>query len=226
LIKAARSWTKSFYDAVAIVAILNVLVLLALTGYFVLGGNVSVADVQRALVALRGDQPGLCPPATDAKAAATKPEIAGSRQPFSEVELDLMRIEAERLKTEVDQRVALANSIMLKVRTEREAFKKERETIQKQDDAEKAKLADSAFQKQLELFASLGPKMALEHLLALNDPEKAAQILAALDTDRAKKVIESAKKGDDLIKMKAILQKLETVRPHTGGQLQAKADES
>lgn len=223
MIKAARNWFRSLYDAVAVIAVLNFTALLTLTGYFVLSGDLSQANVQRAVWALRGID--VAPPQTAGKAELNSPQKheTGAKSEFSEVELDLVQREAERLKTEVDQRVALANSIMLKVRTERESFRKERDAALKQLEANRAKQDDAGFQKQLELLASLTPKLALEHLLGLNDPEKAAQILAAMDTDRAKKVVESAKRGDDLIKMKAILQKLQDVNLPASNELRAQA---
>lgn len=212
------------YDAVALVAIVNVVVLGGAVGFFVANGTLNAEKVQKAARVLRGEvEVAAAPmPAADDPKAPIAPKVT-SRTAVSEEEMDLMQREAERLKTEVDQRVALANSIMLKVKTEREAFRKEKEAATKQQEADRAKQQDEGFQKQLQILTSLGPKTALEHILALNDPDKAAKMLVAMDTDRAKKIVESAKRGDELSKMKVILQRMQDVAG--GDELRAQAEE-
>jgi hypothetical protein len=78
--------------------------------------------------------------------------------------------------------------------------------------------------KQLQILRSPGSKTALG-LFGANDPDKAAQMLVAMDTDRAKKIVESAKRGDELTKMKLILQRMQDVAPVGGSELRAQADE-
>ena len=71
----------------------------------------------------------------------------------------------------------------------------------------------------------MNPRMALEHLLALEDADQAARFLAAMDTDRAKKIVELAKRPEQLTMMKKILQRMQDVAP-VGGELRAQADQS
>lgn len=224
MIQPRRKKLRSLYDAAALLAVLNFVVLGGVVGYFTANGTLDAARVRKAVEALRGNAERSLPVQ---QADTPKHSVAGApvRTPFSEEQADLMQREAERLKTEVDQRVALANSIMLKVKTEREAFRREQDAAAKQQEANRAKQHDEGIQKQLEILTSLGPKTALGHLLALNDPDKAARMLAAMDTDRAKKIVESAKRGDDLARMQVILQRMESATPAGRGELRAQAIE-
>lgn len=224
MIEPPKKGLRSIYDAVALVAIVNVVVLGGVVGFFAANGTLNAEKVQKAARVLRGEVAEAVvsmPPAEGSKAPKAAPVT--SRTAVSEEEMDLMQREAERLKTEVDQRVALANSIMLKVKTEREAFRREKEAAAKQQEADRSRQHEEGFQKQLQILTSLGPKSALEHILSLNDPDKSAKILAAMDTDRAKKIVESAKRGDELAKMKVILQRMQDVVG--GDELRAQAGE-
>jgi hypothetical protein len=211
------------YDAVAMLAVLNFVALGSVMGYLTATGTLNSERVRKAVTAFRGNAVAVLP-VQQAESPKSSVVDAPVRRPFSEEAADIMQREAERLKTEIDQRVALANSIMLKVKTEREAFRREQDAAAKQQEADRAKQLDEGFQKQLEILTSLAPKTALGHLLALNDPDKAALMLTAMDTDRVKKIVESAKRGEDLTKMQLILQRMQTVKP-AGRELQATASE-
>lgn len=224
MIEPRRKGIRSIYDAVALVAVVNVIVLTGVVGFFAANGTLNAETVRKAVQVLRGGAPEAPVSAVQAENVKGSTSSTTAHAVVSEGEMDLMQREAERLKIEIDQRVALANSIMLKVRTERETFRKEKDAAVKQQEADRSRQHDEGFQKQLQILTSLGSKTALEHILALNDPDKAAQMLVAMDTDRAKKIVESAKRGDDLTKMKLILQRMQDVAP-AGGELRAQAKE-
>lgn len=216
---------RKVYDAAALFALLNLVVAAGLTGFFAMNGTLSGKNVQEAVRALRGETCAVpAAPPFGVKTVAGSAEVKPRQVAFDEVELDLMQREAERLRTEVDQRVALAQSIMLKVKAEREKLRQEKEAFAKQEEAERSRWQEAGFQKQLEILTSLSPKMALEHMFAMNDVDKAARILAAMDSDRAKKIVESAKRGEDLVRMKQILERMESVM--SVAQVPARPDES
>ena len=225
MIEPRRKGIRSIYDAVALVAVVNAVVLAGVIGFLTANGSLNAEKVREVVRALRDGAPetpvSVLPTENAETSTASNPV---HREVISEEEMDLMQREAERLKVEIEQRTALANSIMLKVKTEREAFRKEKEAASRQQEADRARQHEEGFQKQLEILTALGPKMALEHILALNDPDKAAQILAAMDTDRTKKIVESAKRGDELAKMKIILQRMQNVIPVGGSELRAQGN--
>jgi len=231
MMKSQPGMVRQTYDAVALLALLNMVGLVATVAILV-GTGALDKDKMRAVVdVLRAHKP---PTPVQASTAAGRATQVGAPQTgtlpaaatetsaaLSEMELEVVHREAERIKTEIDQRLALANSIMLKVRTEREAFRKERESAAKQEQTAVGKQHEDGFRKQVAILESLSSKTALEHLLGLNDPDEAAKMLSAMDTGRAKKIVEAAKRGQDLARMKIILRRMEEVTSKAADELGA-----
>ena len=59
----------------------------------------------------------------------------------------------------------------------------------------------------------------MKHLLDLNDPDEAARILLELETPQAKKIVESARRGEDVVKMEEILRRVRDVSTDQAGRL-------
>jgi hypothetical protein len=53
----------------------------------------------------------------------------------------------------------------------------------------------------------------VQHLLAMSDPDEAARILTAIDSDRARKIVEAARRDPELSQMQMILQKVRDAGP-------------
>jgi len=230
--KQQRGIFKRVYDAIALLALLNIVGLVGVVSVLVGTGALTKEKAQSIVEILRAPKPSATTTATPAGDGAM-PVAGGPRAgstttsetspALSDREMEVVHREAERIKAEIDQRLALANSIMLKVRTEREAFRKDRDTAAQQEQAAQARQQDEGYRKEIAILESLSSKMALQHLLGLNDPDQAATMLMAMDTDRAKKIVESAKRGEDLARMKVIVQRLRDVSPSRGNDLRAEA---
>jgi hypothetical protein len=221
------------YDAIALLALLNMVGLVGVVGVLAGTGALDKDKMRTVVEVLRGHASSEAAVATAAAIGATRgvgtetetaPTTGTETSPaLSDMEMEVVHREAERIKAEIDQRLALANSIMLKVRTEREAFRKDRDAAAKQEHEAYAKQQDKGFQKEIAILESLSSKRALQHLLGLNDPDQAAKMLMAMDMDRAKKIVESAKRGEDLARMKVIVQRLRDVSPSRGDDFRAEA---
>jgi len=190
--------------------------LVGIVGYLAATGAVDGERVRKAAMALRGETaPVPESPAGDGNAllaaAVAKSDKATGVE--SEVDLEIAYRESERIKAELDQRLALNNSILLKVRTEREAFQRERDAAAKQEQASATVQREEGFKKQVAIMEALSPKVAIQHLLGISDPTEAARILMAMETGKAKKIVEAAKRGDDLNRMKLILQRVRETAP-------------
>lgn len=211
---------KRVYDAAALVAVLNMLALVVFGALLFTNGTVNGEKLQRMAGILRGEEPT---PA-DETAASVPTQTSGKKsvpKSLAEVQIDseLLRLEEERIKAELDQRLALNNSILLRVMAQREQFQREQEeTIRKRQLAKKQRQT-TGFQKQIEIYEALSPKVALEHLLSMEDLDDAAKILLDMNTRTAKKIIEAGKRGKDLEKMKRILRRLRVVAPDKLEQL-------
>jgi hypothetical protein len=220
---------KRTYDMVALFVLLNVLGVGALAGYLVSTGIIDGETMRTIGMVLKGDE--LVPvaddeaetaeaPDTGKKAPAARPGDIDNADPQAQMEIELLRRESERVQVELDQRLKLINSILLRVENERKDLKRERAEAEKQDAAETEQRRDGGFEKQIAIFDALSPKVAVQHLLGMNNPQEAAKILIALDTDTAKKIVEAARRGDDMMKMQEILTQLRDAAPSRSAELQ------
>ena len=130
-----------------------------------------------------------------------------------------MHREAERIRVELEQQLALVHSMMLRVTTAREAFAKETQEQADRDEVTSNANEQEGYKKQIEIYEALSPKVAVEHLLSMADPAEAAGILVEMETRKAKKIVESAKRGKQLAQMKAILRRVREVSPGRSAEL-------
>lgn len=214
---------QKLYQGVSLVAVLNVLAVGGLIAALVMSGALDREKMYQLVKVMRDELPAMDPQAAQAatieEKVATDDELDQPRIRTQE-DLEVLRMEAERIQTELEQRVALSNSIMLRVTAEREAFKQERE-LARERDAEQAAERDAAgFKKQIAIFEAMSPKIAVEHLLSLNDPSEAAQLLLQLETRRAKQIVEMAKDGPELERMKIILRRVREASPEKSNELE------
>lgn len=221
---------KRTYDTVALFVVVNVVGATVLLAYLISAGVLSGEKVRTIGMVLRGESVVADPddkttggdepaPVNVARATALAATVDNA-DPQTQMEIELLQREAERVRVELDQRLELINSILLKVQTERKAFKRERETAAQVEKAEQDKRRDKGFEKQVAIFESLAPKIAVQHLLGMNDPDEAAKILIALETDKAKRIVEAARRGADLAKMRGILRRLRDVAPGRSAALE------
>ncbi len=217
---------KRAYHTVALFALLNVLAVGGLVGYLVGSGVLDVKKGRRLVSVMRGEdltQTDTTPAETpvDATMEPAETPTTGEAVAESQMGVEIMRREGERIKAELDQRLALNNSILLRVMTERERFQREQDEAANQQEASRKLRGEEGFKKQLAILESLNPKIAVQHLLAVSDPDDAARILLQIDTRKAKKIVESAKSGDEIEKMKLILRRVREVAPEQSAELAA-----
>ena len=173
-----------------------------------------VAVLRREDLATQGDD--------ETAASAETQSVESPRRASVEtrIEREVARREGERVKAELGQRLATINRILLQVTKKREAFEEEVAAAAKLEADRRAERQSDGFKKQLELFEAMTPKTALGHLLNLPNQDDAARILAQMDTRRGKKLIEAAKRGEDLTRMRIILQRVRDVLPERSDDLE------
>jgi len=216
------SWSKRLYRYAAAMALINCAALSGAIGYLVANGAIDARSLQRAAIALRGEQknvaaadyvsdsPGLI--AGESGRGSQVDNLAAKAQ----MDVEILHREAERVKVELAQRLALNKSILVQVENERDAFRRERELQKRRQEESEKQVQDEGFEKQLAIFEALSPKVAVQHLLGMTDPEEAAKILKALEPDRARKIIEAARRDPELSQMQMIVQKVRDVGPVPG----------
>lgn len=223
MLLAQSSILKRVYDGLVLFAVLNVLGLAGLGAFLVSTGAVNGEKLRRIVSVMRGEEldsdeveQSEQPVETDEEAV---PGAAAETVFEPEIDVQIMRLEGERIKAELDQRLALNNSILLRVMTERERFRGEQDEATRQQQLSTEQRSSEGFKKQIAIYEALSPKIALEHLLGISEPDEAAGILLEMNTRRAKKIIEAAKRGGQMAKMRVILQRVREVAPDRAGEL-------
>lgn len=212
---------RQLYETVALVALINMGLLAVLVTYAGATGAINAEKINQIVAVMRGEWPPVT--ASPSVVAETAPaqdvapvDDAASLEMLADAtppDLETVRREADRIREELRQRLALNNSILLRVTTEREDFRREREEERKYQESLRAEQTAEGFRKQIQIYEGLAPKIAVQHLLSIADVDEAARILIHMETRKAKKIVEAAKRGDQLGKMVAILQRVREVAP-------------
>ncbi len=220
------SMIRRAYDGLALFALLNVLGVGALGAVLVSGGVLNAEKARRIVGIMRdtdvssGDEAVPEEP-VDAGMDVAQPAAGTDAVVESQMDVEIIRRESERIKAELDQRLALNNSILLRVVTERERFQRELEEAASRQEESFKRRREEGFRKQIAIYESLSPKVAIQHLLALEEPDDAARILLEMETRKAKKIVEAAKRGDQIEKMKRILWRVREVAPDRSFELES-----
>jgi len=218
------SIVKRAYDGLALFALLNTAALGAFAAYIAAARVIDGQKLRRIVSVIRGEEPESKEGSEVSQPLAEPIEpiarrVGGDKLAESQRDLEILRREAERIKTELDQRLALNNSILLKVMTERERFRQEQEQAKVLEEQSAERRRKEGFRKQIAIYDALSPKIALQHLLGIQDPQEAAEILLAMNTRKARSVIEAAKRHEDLEKMRTILQWMRERAPQRSAEL-------
>ena len=224
VINPAPSIFKRAYDGLALFCVLNMLAVGGLIAFLAGNGAIDLEKFRRVVAVMRGEDPVTADDeaATSADAASEGAADSVFVDPIAESQTDveLMRLESDRISAELAQRLALNNSILLRITAERERFAEDRERAEAAEQAAMLARQDEGFQKQLAIYESLAPKVAVEHLLSLSEADEAARVLLELSTRKAKKIVEAAKRPDQNQKMKAILRRVRDVAPQRSTELE------
>lgn len=224
----SASILRKTYDVAAIFALLNMLVWGGLGAYLVGSGMLAPDKIERIAAVLRGegeptDVAGAAS-GTGADSAPTRASVVGQSvedaSAASQMDEEITRREAQRIKAELDQRIATVNQVLMRVTLEREAFERQVEAEAQRKQEVTASQDQAGFKKELEYFESLAPKVAVQHLLAKPDADEAARILLEIETRKGKKIIEAAKRGNQMERMKVILQRLREAAPSRSAELE------
>lgn len=213
---SAPSPFRRIFDFAAVLAMLHLIGLVGVVGYLINNGSVTSETASQILMLLRGEDPikdEVVKENEDDLLPGGEKKENESAFVASQTDMEILQLEAQRIKTELDQRLALNNSILLRAMTEREAFKKERKTAKDQDWEDQKHRKKKGYLKQIAIYDSLTPKVAVQHLLNLKNPDEAAQILLEMDTRKAKKIIEAAKTFDQMNRMQDIMKRIRNVVP-------------
>lgn len=218
------SLVKKAYDGVALFAIVNLLALVGLAAYAMTSGILSKDKAVQIATVLSGggsEKEGesseelLVAQGESGETSSTAQSTGSSRD-----DLSILRYESDRLKAELDQQLALVHGMMLRVTTARESFASQRKAEMQRRESQNKTREEGGFKKQVEIYQALRPKVAMEHMLSLGSLDDAAAILMQMTTRKAKSIIESAKRRDQMDKMKEILKRVSESAPERSDLLE------
>jgi hypothetical protein len=205
---------KSAYRWISAIALVHLIVLGGGIGFLVSTGRLDadqarkIADVLKGEADAMGDDVG--EPDAEQDDASTPIAIADSDQQRAVDEIAWRN--AERYKTQLDQRQKFIQRERLDVDRRREEFERSVKREREREKAEATRRAEAGYAKELEILSALSPKSALKQVMAMDDVE-AAQVLFRLETRKVKKIFEAAKSGEQLARMTQIRRLIRDVKP-------------
>ncbi|MHC4064152.1 MAG: MotE family protein [Planctomycetota bacterium] len=204
---------RKAYQLVALLAVLHLLGVGGVVGYLAATGRLTPEQVRQMAAVLR-EAP---PQAAAAQAETVEEEPAPPAKSTDSIEQDqveeeLTRYQMQRRRAELDQQAATIGAARLEVIRQREALQREYEELEAQLKRRVKQEESESFKKDLELFSSMKPKVAVDYMLR-KPPEEAARMLLLMDTRKAKRIVEAAKTPGQKKDMAKILQMLREVAP-------------
>ncbi len=187
---------KRIYNAVAIFAIVNVLVMAVLIGVAWVSGRLNSERVEQLAMVLRGELDKEEAPTTQPAATQPAPRAASEKIRHDE---ELEEILARRLdwqRRELENLVSLIDSSKLEQLQQREALQQE---IAQYEQARQAWLEQEqrdGFKRSLEYLQSVDPKIAKD-LLQQKKEADAAQFLSAMNSRKGRDIIEECSTPED-----------------------------
>jgi flagellar motility protein MotE (MotC chaperone) len=202
---------KKTYHTVALLALLNLLALGGGVGYLLATGQLNRQRIEAMGDVLRSKDAAA---EGEAPAEATKEEEPAlvERVGNAQLEDEIFRRMADRRRAELDQMNATVRAARLEVVREREALSRREEEFKSQLRNRRKQLETEGFQKDLDLFSSMKASDAIYYLLQ-KPKEDAAKLLLAMETRKAKKIVEAAKSPAERQAMSEILAMLREMAP-------------
>jgi len=187
---------KRIYNAVAILAIVNLLVMAVLIGVAWASGRLSAERVEQIAMVLRGELGKDQAPATQPAATQPAPQAASEKIRHDE---ELEEIFARRFDwhhRELQNLVSLIDTARLEQLRQREALQQE---VAQYEEARQAWLEQEqrdGFKQSLVYLESIDPKIA-KYLLQQKKEADAAQFLSAMNSRKGRDIIEECTTPED-----------------------------
>lgn len=198
---------KTIYQAVAVLAIAQLLALAGFAGTLAARGAFSRDRLAAASAALRGDIPAASQPASQPATQPAQTSPPAGQLPRGAAGEQIRTTELDRREREIQDQWALLQSARLTFLREREQFEQSRKewaTALKRQ-AEERDL--SGAQKELEYISSVKAALAKDILRQKKEPD-AVQLLLQMETRTGRKIIESCKTPEERLWIGRVLEQL------------------
>ena len=212
---------KKIYHAVALFALLNVVVIGGGAGYLYSTGDLTAERIDQVAAVLRGEWPQ--PQEAEAEVVEERADPTRSAESLDQeqVEEELMRLQADRRRAELQQQAATVAAARLEVTRQREALERRDAEIRAQAKRREKEEESQGFKKELDLLSSVKPKVAVGYLLE-KPREDAAALLLQMETRKGKRLVEAAKTASQRRAMAEVLEMLREMSPARAALLSPK----
>ena len=191
---------KAIYQVICILAIANLVAVAGIIAFLFATDRLDAERVDQMAAVLRGEDLSERAPATPPAAPTTQP---AEKKDTAETQLararergDLAQRLLERRGREVEDRQRLAEALMLDIVRRQETLAEERAALEAQQRKIQEERLRSGFLKELELLASVKPKVRKD-LLAQKSDTDVVKLMMEMDQRAGKQVIEACKRPEE-----------------------------
>jgi hypothetical protein len=167
---------------------------------------------------LRGEWPEATASQEEAVEETVDPTRSAESIHHDQTQEEMLRLRADRRKAELQQQADTIVAARLEVTRQREALERRYAELREQATQREEQEESVGFKKELELLASVKPKVAVGFLLD-KPREDAAALLLQMDTRKGKRLIEAAKSPSQRRAMAEVLQMLREMSPEQADAL-------
>lgn len=204
------------FNGVAVVAVASLLSGGGFVGYLVATGHLTAQRFTRIAAVMRGELDAL---PSDSAAATSQPTTAPAEDPraTSAKEIRLQRerqhletIQLERTRRDLEAQKRLVDQALQQLLTGQEQLVQKKAELVDQHKRREVATQETGFQRELDYFSTLSPKLAKEHLVRIWKKQRidAVRLFAALDMSRGKRILEQMKSGEELELLHELLEQL------------------
>ena len=203
---------KKAYHVVALLALLNLIVIAGGVGYLFSTGALSTERVEQLAAVLRGEWPKPAEAQAEEVEEVADPTRSAESIDREQTEEEMLRLQADRRRAELQQQAATVAAARLEVTRQREALERRHADFKAQAKRREKEEESAGFKKELDLLSSVKPKVAVGYLLE-KPREDAAVLFLQMETRKGKRLVEAAKTPSQRRAMAEILQMLREMSP-------------
>ena len=187
---------KRIYTVVAILAIVNLLVMVVLIGVAWASGRLSAERVEQFAMVLRGELDEEQAPATQPAATQPAPQAASEKIRHDEELEEILARRFDWHRRELENLVSLMDAARLEQLQQREALQQEMVQYEQARQAWLEQEQRDGFKRSLEYLETVDPKIAKSLLQQKKDAD-AAQFLSAMNSRKGRDIIEECTTPED-----------------------------
>lgn len=202
-----RTMVKRVLQIVSGLALVNLVVLIGLTGFLFGTGRLDAERIDQIGEVLKGNWPADDGPDVATTLAAAPAQDSSAKIHRDEEIEEILRRRFDRQRREIADQRALVDAARLVVLRQREGFEQEKHAWEQAKLAWQRERQMDGFAKELEYLSSIKSKQAKELLRLKADPD-VVKVLMEMDTRKGKKIVDECKTPEERAWIARILEQI------------------